>query len=340
MVKIKDMHILKLTSLILFSIYLSGSITNCAHAEIKVGLVLEKSGKDDKSFNASAYQGLKRAEKELGVTIKTVEAPDNSAYESLQRAFAEKKFDLIVAIGFHQLEAVQKNADRFPQQKFLLVDEDAKKPNVRSVMFEEHEGSFLVGAIAAMHSPSGKVGFIGGMDVPLIRRFQMGYEAGVKKINPKAELFVNYIGVTGEAWNNPPKAKEQALDQYHRGADVIFVAAGNSGLGVFDAAEEQKKLAIGVDSNQNWLKPGYVLTSMLKHVDESVFDSVKLLKEGKFTTGLTRLGLKSKGVDYAMDENNAKLISATDRKKIEDIKSQIVSGKIKVPDYYLTPKKK
>ncbi len=340
MVKIKDMNIFKYTSLLLLSFYLSSSSLNLAHAEIKVGLVLEKSGKDDKSFNASAYKGLKKAEKELGVTTKTVEAPDNSAYESLQRAFAEKKFDLIVAIGFHQLEAVQKNADRFPDQKFLLVDEDAKKPNVRSVLFEEHEGSYLVGALAALHSPSGKIGFIGGMDVPLIRRFQMGYEAGVKKINPKAEIFVNYLGVTGEAWNNPPKAKEQALDQYHRGADVIFVAAGNSGLGVFDAAEAQKKLAIGVDSNQNWLKPGYVLTSMLKHVDESVFDSIKLLKEGKFTTGLTRLGLKSKGVDYAMDENNAKLVTASDQKKLAEIKTDIIAGKIKVPDYYLSQKKK
>ena len=329
----------KYISLILFSFHLSSSIISSAHAEIKVGLVLEKSGKDDKSFNASAYQGLKRAEKELGVTTKTVEAPDNSAYESLQRALAEKKYDLIVAIGFHQLEAVRKNADRFPEQKFLLVDEDAKRPNVRSVMFDEHEGSYLVGALAALHAPSGKIGFIGGMDVPLIRRFQMGYEAGAKKINPKIQIFVNYLGVTGEAWNNPPKAKEQALDQYNRGAEVIYVAAGNSGLGVFDAAEAQKKLAIGVDSNQNWLKPGYVLTSMLKHVDDSVFDSIKLLKEGKFTTGLTLLGLKSKGIDYAVDENNAKLITASDHKKMDELKTQIIAGKIKVPDYYLLQKK-
>ena len=281
---------------------------------------------------------MKRAEKELGVTTKTVEAPDNDAYESLQRALAEKKYDLIVAIGFHQLEAVQKNADRFPEQKFLLIDEDAKKPNVRSILFEEHEGCYLVGALAAMHSPSGKVGFIGGMDVPLIRRFQMGYEAGVKKINPKAQLFVNYLGVTGEAWNNPPKAKEQALDQYNRGADVIFVAAGNSGLGVFDAAEAQKKQAIGVDSNQNWLKPGYVLTSMLKRVDDAVFDAIKLYKDGKFSTGLTRLGLKTKSVDYAMDENNDKLVTAADRKKLEELKAEIIAGKIKVPDYYLIKK--
>ena len=316
------------------------TLASPVHAQIKVGLVLEKSGKDDKSFNASAYQGLKRAEKELGVITKTVEAPDNSAYESLQRAFVEKKFDLIVAIGFHQLESVKKNAERFPQQKFLLVDEDAKLPNVRSVMFEEQEGSYLVGVLAALHSKSGKVGFMGGMDVPLIRRFQMGYEAGVKKINPQAVVFSNYLGVTGDAWNNPPKAKELAFDQYARGADVIFVAAGNSGLGVFDAAQEKNKLAIGVDSNQNWVKPGFILTSMLKHVDDAVFESIKLYKEGKFTTGLIRNGVKSKGVDYAMDSNNAKLVSAEDQKKLESIRQEIIQGKIKVPDYYLVNSQK
>jgi basic membrane protein A len=321
-----------------FLVILSFILPSASMAEIKVGLVLEKSGKDDKSFNESAYRGVKRAEKELGVTTKTVEAPDNSAYESLQRAFAEKKYDLIVAVGFHQQEAVKKNAARFPDQKFVLVDEDAKEKNVRSVMFEEHEGSYLVGALAALHSKTGKIGFIGGMDVPLIRRFQLGYEAGVKKINPKAEVFVYYLGVTGEAWNNPPKAKELALGQYSRGADVIFVAAGNSGLGVFDAAEAQKKLAIGVDSNQNWIKPGYILSSMLKRVDEAVFDSIKLLKEGKFETGLIRYGVKTKGVDYAVDEYNAKLVTAEDKKKLEELRAQIVKGTIKVPDYYLIKK--
>lgn len=310
-----------------------------ASAQIRVGLVLERSGKDDKSFNASAYQGLKRAEKELGVMTKTVEAPDNAAYESLQRAFAEKKFDLIIAVGFHQLESVKKNAARFPGQKFLLVDEDAKAPNVRSVMFEEHEGSYLVGALAALHAPGGKVGFIGGMDVPLIRRFETGYAAGAKKINPKMQVLSNYLGVTGEAWNNPPKAKELALNQFNRGAEVIFVAAGNSGVGVFDAAAERKKLAIGVDSNQNWLKPGFILTSMLKRVDEAVFDSVKLYKDGKFSTGLIRYGVKSKGVDYSLDEHNARLVSETDKKQLEQLRTEIVKGKIKVPDYYLIQKK-
>ncbi|NDH68525.1 MAG: BMP family ABC transporter substrate-binding protein, partial [Gammaproteobacteria bacterium] len=209
--------------------------------------------------------------------------------------------------------------ERFPNQKFLLIDEDAKAANVRSVMFEEHEGSYLVGALAALHSPSGHIGFMGGMDVPLIRRFQMGYEAGAKKINPKAEVTANYLGVTGDAWNNPPKAKELALDQYNHGVDVIFVAAGNSGLGVFDAAAEKGKLAIGVDSNQDWIKPGFILSSMLKRVDEAVFDSVKMYKDGKFKTGLVRYGVKSKGVDYSVDEHNSKILKDSDKKQLEEL---------------------
>ncbi len=312
---------------------LSGMAASAANP-LKIGLVLERSGKDDKSFNASAYRGVQRAEKELGVQTKTVEAPDNNAYESLQRAFAEKKFDLIVAVGFHQMDAVQKVAARYPEQKIVLVDAEVKFPNVRNVMFEEHEGSYIVGALAALHSKTGTVGFIGGMDVPLIRRFQMGYEAGVKKINPNAKIFVNYLGVTGEAWNNPPKAKEQALDQFARGADVIFAAAGNSGTGVFDAADQKQKFAIGVDSNQDWMKPGRILTSMLKKVDDSVFDSIKLLKEGKFTTGTIRYGLASKGVDYSTDEFNKDILKPEAIKKVEELKKEIVSGKIKVPDYY------
>lgn len=316
------------------------SESSYAGDKIKVGLVLERSGKDDKSFNAAAYRGIQRAEKELGVDTKTVEAPDNNAYETLQRSFAQKKYDLIVAIGFHQMDAVKKTAERFPNQKFLLVDAVVNSPNVRSVMFEEHEGSFIVGALAALNSTANTFGFIGGMDVPLIRRFQLGYEAGVKHIKPKAKVLSNYLGVTGDAWNNPPKAKEQALDQYNRGAEVIFAAAGNSGAGVFDAAESKKKLAIGVDSNQNWMKPGFVLTSMLKKVDDAVFDSIKQLKEGNYKSGEVRYGLSSGGVDFAQDENNKSLLKPEALKKIESIKKEIISGKIKVPDYYITSKKK
>lgn len=301
---------------------------------LKVGLVLDRGGKDDKSFNSAAYLGSTKAEKELGIELKYVEAPDLRALENLHRSFARRKFDLIIGVGFAQLDAIQKVAAQFPETKFAIIDGEVTAPNVRSLLFEEHQGSFLVGALAAMKSTTGKVGFIGGMDIPLIRRFEMGYRAGVLHTNPKAQLVTNYIGVTGEAWNNPAKAKELALSQFSNGVDIIFVAAGASGSGAFDAAEERKKFAIGVDSNQNWMKPGVILTSMLKRVDVAVYDTIKLAKEGKFTAGPVRFGLADKGVDYALDEHNDKLIPADLRKKLEDLKTQITSGKIKVPDFY------
>jgi basic membrane protein A len=231
-------------------------------------------------------------------------------------------------------DAIAKVAGQFPQAHFVLVDAEAKLPNVRSLLFDEHQGSYLVGAIAGLTSKSDKVGFIGGMDVPLIRRFQLGFEAGVKKVNPKARVINNYVGVMSDAWNNPAKAKELALSQYNQGVDVIFAAAGASNYGLFDAAEEKKKLSIGVDSNQNWVKPGFVLTSMLKRVDIAVYDTINEAKGGKFIGGVKTFGLKNQGVDYAVDEFNEKLLQPEVRQKVEALKAEIVAGKIKVPDYY------
>lgn len=303
-------------------------------AALKVGLVLDKGGKDDKSFNSAAYAGAMKAQKDLMIDLKYVEATDVNAVENLHRAFARKNFDLIVGIGFAQTEAVKKVAAQFPQVKFAIVDGEVTAPNVRSLLFEEHEGSFLVGALAAMKSTNHSVGFVGGMDIPLIRRFAMGYAAGAKYVDPKITVNENYVGVTGEAWNNPAKAKELALAQFGKKTDVIFVAAGASNSGVFDAAEEKKKFAIGVDSNQNWMKPGVILTSMMKAVDVAVFDTIKETQAGKFTAGTVRFGLANKGVDYTVDKHNEGLITAEMKKKVEEIKKNIESGKIKVPDYY------
>ncbi len=304
----------------------------------KVGLVLDKGGKDDKSFNSSAYEGATKAQKELGIELKYVEATDSNALETLHRSFASKGFDLIIGIGFAQADAVKKIASQFPDRKFALVDGEVVAPNVRSLLFEEHEGSYLMGVVAAEKSKS-KVGFIGGMDIPLIRRFQMGFEAGIKKEKPQMSLVSNFIGITGDAWNNTAKAKELALSQYGSGVDVIFVAAGASNAGVFDAAEETKKFAIGVDSNQNWIKPGFILTSMLKRVDVAVYSTIKEAKEGHFASGTVRYGFKDKGVDYAVDKYNDKILDLATRKKLDDLKSQIISGKIQVPDYYKKGKK-
>ena len=310
--------------------------SSAASASLKVGLVLDKGGKDDKSFNTSAYEGATKAQKELGIELKYVEASDSNALEVLHRNFAQKKYDLIIGIGFAQADAVKKVAALFPQTQFAIVDGEVKGDNVRSLLFEEHEGSFLMGAAAALKSKTGVVGFIGGMDIPLIRRFQKGYEAGVKYVNPKATVINNYIGVTGEAWNNPAKAKEMALAQAGQKADVIFHAAGASGSGLFDAAAEKNIYAIGVDSNQNWMKPGVVLTSMLKRVDVAVYDTIKAANEKKFKAGIVRFGLKDAGIDWALDQNNEKLWSASEKAKMADIKKLIVAKKIKVPDYYVT----
>ncbi len=305
-----------------------------AFADFKVGLVLDRGGKDDKSFNSSAYAGATEAKKKLGIFLKYVEAADDNAYESQLRAFAQRDYDLIIGIGFAQKEAIKKVAAQFPQKHFAIVDAQLDAPNVRCLLFEEHEGAYLIGAIAAMTSKTGRIGFVGGMDIPLIRRFEMGYEAGAKKINPQVIVTANYVGVTSEAWNNPPKGKELAMAQYDGGADIIFAAAGASGLGVFDAAEEKKLFAIGVDANQDWTKPGLILTSMLKRVDEAVFSTIEEGKAGKFAGGIKRFGLANKGIDYSVDEFNAKILAESVRKRTDELKMEIIAGKIVVPDYY------
>jgi basic membrane protein A len=275
-----------------------------------------------------------RAKSAPGVFVKYVEATDDNAFEPLMRAFAQRGFDLVIGVGFAQKEAIQKVAGQFPKTRFAIIDAEVRAPNVKSLLFEEHEGAYLVGAIAAITSKTGKIGFVGGMDIPLIRRFHLAYEAGAKHINPAIQVLANYVGVTSEAWNNPPKGKELAMAQYDSGADIVFAAAGASGLGVFDAAEDRKKFAIGVDANQNWMKPGLILTSMLKRVDEAVASTIGEARAGRFEGGIKRFGLASKGVDYAVDKYNEKILTPEVRQRADAIKADILSGKIKVPDYY------
>lgn len=301
--------------------------------KFRVGLVLDKGGRDDKSFNSAAFLGATAATTEIKAELRDVQAPDDSAFEPAIRAFAEKGFPLVISVGFIQADAVKKVAALFPQTKFAIVDGLVEAPNVASLMFAEHEGSYLVGYAAGLATKTNQVGFIGGMEIPLIRRFQRGYEAGVQAANPKAKIIVNYIGVNSAAWANPTRGKELALAQYGQGADVIFHAAGASGMGVFDAAEEKKTLAIGVDSNQNHIRPGRVLTSMLKRVDQAVSDVIREASAGQFKAGTRYFGIKDKGVDYAVDEHNEALI-APHRAKLEEVRRKIIAGEIKVPDYY------
>jgi len=308
-------------------------------APLKIGVVLDKGGRDDKSFNAMAFKGSKDAEKKFGVQLKVIEAADDTSIEPALRTFAKQGYALVVGIGFVQSSAIKTVAPAFPKTHFLLVDAEVNAPNVRSVVFQEHEGSFLVGAIAAMTSKTGTLGFIGGMDIPLIRRFEMGYKAGIQHVKKTDKLLSNYVGATSDAWKNPTKAKELALSQYQAGADIIFHAAGASGLGLFDAAEEKKKLVIGVDSNQNWVKPGRVLTSMVKRVDLAVYETIEAETKGAFKGGIEHWGLAKGAVDFAVDEHNKALLPQATIDKINALKKDIIDGKLVVPDFYKTAKK-
>lgn len=309
--------------------------TSSEKPAFRVGLVLDKGGVDDKSFNSAAYRGAMVAKNELGVDVREVETTEDAQVEPALKNFAEKKYDLVIGIGFAQKDALKKAASAYPQVKFAIVDADVQLPNVAALMFQEHQGSFLAGALAAMKSKTNVIGFIGGMDIPLIRRFELGYREGAKRVKKDIKILTNYIGVTGDAWNNPTKAKELALSQIHQKADIIFHAAGASGSGLFDAAEESKGvLAIGVDSNQNGLKPGFVLTSMLKRVDVAVFETIKAVKEGRFQAGRVDFGLKDSGIDLAMDENNKPLVEDWMLKELDKLKKDILSAKISVSDYY------
>ena len=300
--------------------------------KLRVGIVFDIGGKDDKSFNAAAWEGVKRAKEELGIFLRDVEPGDPTSIEPSMRAFAERGYDLIVGVGFAQAPIMNDVARDYPNLKFAIIDGLIDLPNVASLNFKEHEGSFLVGMIAARTSKTGKIGFVGGMDIPLIHKFHTGYEEGAKYANPKIEVFENYVGVTDAAWNNPGKGKELAKAQLERGADVIFQAAGNSGLGVFDAAEETRTFAIGVDSNQNWVKPGFILTSMIKRVDVAVFDSVKDIAEGRFKGGIHEFGMDTDGIGYALDDYNRDLIPQSIIDEVERAKKDIIAGRIKVTD--------
>jgi basic membrane protein A len=325
---------------VLIAIIVAISVQGVAVCQtFNVGLVLDKAGKDDQSFNASAFRGAKRAENQFNVSVKTVEVKDAASSESMMRALAGRRYDLVIAVGFSHAGAVKRVAPAFPNRSFVIIDSEIKQPNVTSVMFAEHEGSFLVGAMAALASKTKNVGFIGGMDIPLIRRFELGFKAGAKYAFPKVKVQSAFIGITGDAFNNPAKAKELALLQHADGADVIFHAAGSSGGGLFDAAEEKKFLAIGVDSNQNGVKPGIVLTSLVKSVDVAVFNVIKSAIEKSLSGGRTVFhGFHTGGIDMALDQNNKYLMTDTMLRQAELIKSGIISGSIKVPDYYLREK--
>jgi len=294
-------------------------------------IIFDLGGKFDKSFNEAAFNGAERWKAETGGTYKELEMQDEAQREQALRRLAEAGSNPVVMTGFAFGDVLAKVAPDFPDTKFAIIDMVVDQPNVKSVVFNEHEGSYLVGMMAALASKSGTVGFIGGMDIPLIRKFGCGYAQGVKSVNPDATVVLNMTGTTPAAWNDPVKGAELATAQKAQGADVIYAAAGGTGIGVLQTAADEGILSIGVDSNQNYMHPGKVLTSMLKRVDNAVYEA---FKEGEaLTPGINVMGLANDGVGYAMDEHNAALVTPEMQAAVDEAAAKIKSGELVVHDY-------
>ena len=325
----------------LLFVHPSGAAVPPTGDAVDVGIVFDMGGRGDKSFNDGAYIGAERAEKELGVRVRFIEPGEGADREAGLRLLAAEGMDLVIGVGFIFSDDLTQLATEYPNTNFAGVDfsvgqdKDGKviQPpgNLAALKFREEQGSFLVGAIAALAGKSKKVGFVGGMNFPLIHKFEMGYVAGVKSVCPDCEVFSQYAGVTPEAFRNPGKGKELALSQYQQGVNVIFHASGSTGLGVFEAARQTGKLAIGVDADQYNEAPGYMLTSMVKRVDHAVFDAIKRVREKHFKGGIYQYGLAEDGVGYVYDKHNEKMIPADVRARVEALKQEIIAGRISVP---------
>ncbi len=325
----------------LLFIHPSGAAQAASSDQLKIGIVLDVGGLGDKSFNDGAYRGAQLAEQKLGAKIRLIEPGEGSDREAGLRLLAAEHMDLVVGVGFIFTDDVNQLAREYPNVNFAVVDYSVSTdkagnpipppPNVAALKFKEEEGSFLVGALAALVGNSKKVGFVGGMDVPLIQKFEAGYKAGVKYVCPDCQVIVQYAGVTPEAFRNPGKGKELALNQYQQGVNVIYHASGSTGLGVFEAARQTGKYGIGVDADQYAEAPGRVLTSMVKGIDVAVLDVVQRVKDGTFKGGIYTFGLAQNGVGYVYDEHNKALIPDSVHARLEQIRSDIVAGKINVP---------
>lgn len=319
----------------------SGAAAPPAKDTVDVGIVFDVGGRGDKSFNDGAFLGGERAARELGANVRFIEPGEGSDREAGLRLLAAEGMDLVIGVGFIFTDDLTQLAREYPNTHFAGVDlaiatDSAGNPipppkNLAALRFKEQEGSFLVGAIAALAGQSNKVGFVGGMDVPLIHKFEAGYRAGVKHVCPDCEVIAQYAGVTPEAFRNPGRGKELALSQYQQGVNVIYHASGSTGLGVFEAARQTGKLAIGVDADQYAEAPGSILTSMVKGIDAAVFDAIKRTRDGTFTGGIHEFGLAEQGVGYVYDANNRALIPDRVRARVEQLRDSIIAGYIKVP---------
>ena len=302
-------------------------------ADFKPAVVFDIGGKFDKSFNEGVYNGIEKFKAETGIGYREFEVTNATQREQAILRMAQRGADPVLGIGFAQGPAIEKVAGEFPGRRFAIIDMVVDKPNVQSIVFKEHEGSFLVGMLAAMASKTGKVGFVGGMDIPLIRKFACGYEQGAKHADAGVEVIQNMTGTTPSAWNDPVRGGELAKGQFDRGVDVVFAAAGGTGIGVYQAAADEGRLAIGVDSNQNHLQPGTMLTSMLKRVDVAAYNVFRDSREGRFKPGVRNLGLAEGGVGWALDEHNRNLITPEMKAAVAKAEAEIISGRIAVHDY-------
>jgi len=308
---------------------------------LDVGIVFDLGGRGDKSFNDGAYIGAMRAANELGARVRFVEPGEGSDREAGLRLLAAEGMDLVVGVGFIFTDDLTELANEYPNVSFAGVDfavsigKDGQPvpppPNLAGLKFREEQGSFLVGALAALVGNSKKVGFVGGMDSPLIHKFEAGYRAGVKQVCPDCEVIAQYAGVTPAAFRNPGRGKELALSQYEQGVNVIYHASGSTGLGVFEAARTMNRFGIGVDADQHGEAPGRVLTSMVKRVDNAVYDAIKRVQERRFRGGINVFGLAEDGVGYVYDTNNRALIPDSVRARLEALKADIIAGRISVP---------
>jgi basic membrane protein A len=308
---------------------------------LDIGVVFDVGGRGDKSFNDGAYAGAERAIRELGARIRYIEPGEGTDREAGLRLLAAEGMDLVIGVGFIFSDDLTQLSKEYPGVRFAAIDYappvDAAgnviqpPANLAGLRFREEEGSFLVGALAALVGNSKKLGFIGGMDFPLIHKFEAGFKAGVLAVCPDCQVVAQYAGVTPEAFRNPGRGQELALSQYQSGVNVIFHASGSTGLGVFEAARRRGRLAIGVDSDQQAEAPGFILTSMVKRVDEVVFTAVKSVKDGTFQSGIFELGLAGQGVDYVYDEHNRALIPDSVRTRVEALRAEIIAGRIRVP---------
>jgi len=309
-----------------------------AHRDVRIGLVFDVGGRGDKSFNDAAYEGLSRAARELGVTTEVLEPSGAEDREAAMRLFAARGFDLVIGVGFIFSTDVNVVAKAFPKTPFACIDyappfDGSPMPsNVRGLRFREEEGSFLVGAVAGSITKTNHVGFVGGMDIPLIRKFEAGYRAGVREVCPTCTVHAGYAGTTPDAFRDPVKGKALANSQIAASADVIYHASGTTGHGVFEASREMGVKAIGVDADQFDEMPGTIVTSMIKRGDVAVFDTIRAVTDKRFSGGLTSFGLAEDGVGYVNEGPHAIAIPDEVKKRVAELAQRVVKGEIKVPD--------